>query len=92
MCPHCHSLDYEAAELSGSGTVYSYAVLHHPQNPNFTYPLLTALVDLDEGVRMVTNLVGVAPADAWIGMPVQVTFVPTAGDMQVPVFAPRKAC
>ncbi len=57
-------------ELSGNGTVYSYAVLHHPRSPHFTYPLVTALVELDEGIRLVTNLVGVEPADVWIGMPV----------------------
>ena len=63
MCPECHGLDYDVVELSGRGTVYSYAVLHHPRSPRFTYPLVTALVDLDEGVRLVTNLVGVEPAD-----------------------------
>jgi uncharacterized protein len=91
MCPHCHSLEYEAMELSGIGTVYSYSILHHPRSPNFTYPLLTALVDLEEGVRMVTNLINLDPADVRIGMPVQVTFIPTAGDVDVPVFEPREA-
>jgi uncharacterized protein len=72
--------------LSGRGSVYSYAVLHHPQNPKFNYPLVAALVDLDEGVRVVTNLVGVQPADVRIGMPVRVVFEPAADDMSVPVF------
>ena len=75
----CHSLEYEMVELSGTGTVYSYAVLHHPRSPRFTYPLVAALVDLDEGIRMVSNLVGVEPADVRIGMPVRVTFEPTGG-------------
>jgi uncharacterized OB-fold protein len=78
-------------ELSGAGTVYSYAVLHHPRNPKFTYPLVTALVDLVEGIRMVTNLVDIEPGDVRIGMPVRVTFVPAAGDMYVPVFERREA-
>jgi uncharacterized protein len=86
MCPRCHGLEYDEAELSGRGRIYSYAVLHHPQNPMFTYPLLTALVDLDEGARMVTNIVGVDAADIRIGMPVRATFVPTLGDWSVPVF------
>jgi len=59
MCPDCHSLDVEVAELSGHGTVYSFAILHHPQNPAFDYPVLAVLVDLDEGVRVVSNLTGV---------------------------------
>jgi uncharacterized protein len=86
MCPECHSLDYDEVELSGRGRIYSYAVLHHPQNPMFTYPLLTALVDLAEGVRMVSNVVGIEGADVRIGMPVRVTFVATQGDTSVPVF------
>jgi uncharacterized OB-fold protein len=88
MCPHCHSLDVEATDLSGRGTLYSYAVLHHPQHPAYEYPVLAALVDLDEGVRVVSNLVDVDPGDIAIGMRLEVTFVPTAGDRAVPVFRP----
>jgi hypothetical protein len=90
MCPHCHSLEHEAIELSGAGTVYSYAVLHHPRSPKFTYPLVTALVELDEGVRLVTNLVDVEPADVNIGMSVRVAFVETENEMAIPVFAPAE--
>src|SRR3954470_2290643 len=57
MCPDCHSLAVEVVDLAGTGTVYSYAILHHPQNPVFDYPVLAALVDLDEGVRVLSNLV-----------------------------------
>jgi uncharacterized OB-fold protein len=88
MCPHCRSLDFEAAELSGRGALYSYAVLHHPQHPAFDYPVLAALVDLDEGIRLVSNLVGVDPGAIVIGMRLEVTFVPTAEDRSVPVFRP----
>jgi uncharacterized OB-fold protein len=88
MCPHCRSLEVEEAVLSGRGTVYSYAVLHHPQHPAFDYPVLGALVDLDEGIRLVSNLTDVAPEDVRIGMRVAVHFVPTAGDAAVPVFRP----
>jgi uncharacterized OB-fold protein len=90
MCPHCHSLDSEAAALSGRGTLYSYAVLHHPQHPAFEYPVLAALVDVEEGVRLVSNLVDVEPAAIEIGMRLEVTFVPTAGDRSVPVFRPAR--
>jgi uncharacterized OB-fold protein len=91
MCPVCHSLEFDVAELSGTGTVYSYAVLHHPRSPQFTYPLLTALVELDEGVRLLTNLVAVEPADVRIGMPVRVMFLPTDHEMSIPVFVPDEA-
>jgi uncharacterized OB-fold protein len=90
MCPHCRSLDYDVIELTGRGTVYSYAVLHHPQNPMFDYPVLAALVDLDEGIRLVSDLVSVDPGAVRIGMPVEVRFAETAEDMAVPVFQPAQ--
>jgi uncharacterized protein len=88
MCPHCGSLAFEIMDLTGHGTVYSYAVLHHPQHPAFDYPVLAAMVDLDEGVRLVTNLVGVEPEAVRIGMEVQVEFAPAAAEHHVPVFRP----
>jgi uncharacterized OB-fold protein len=88
MCPHCHGLEVAVAELSGRGTLYSYAVLHHPRHPAFDYPVLAALVDLEEGVRLVSNLVDVEPGDIRIGMPLSVTFLPAAGERAVPVFRP----
>jgi uncharacterized protein len=91
MCPHCHSLDFAAQELSGRGTLYSYAVLHHPQNPLFEYPVLAALIDLDEGVRLMSNLRGVGPADIHIGMQVQVGYAATSGGHRVPVFEPARS-
>jgi uncharacterized protein len=91
MCPQCHSLRSVARELSGRGTVYSYSFLHHPQHPAFDYPVVAALVDLDEGVRLVTNLVDVARDEVRIGLRVGVTFAPTAGGAHVPVFRPLAA-
>ena len=88
MCPECNSLDVEVATLSGRGVVYSYALLHHPQHPAFEYPVLAALIDLDEGIRIVSNVVGVEPDQIRIGDPVQVEFVTTDGDHHVPVFRP----
>ncbi|MCW2933027.1 MAG: hypothetical protein JWM19_3989 [Actinomycetia bacterium] len=88
MCPRCGSLDIEVAELSGRGTVYSYAALHHPQSPAFDYPVLAVLVDLEEGVRLLANLEGVAVGQVRIGMPVAVGFAPTVDGYAVPVFRP----
>ncbi len=88
MCPHCRSLEIEVVELAGTGTVYSFSILHHPQNPAFEYPVIAVLVDLDEGVRLVSNLVGVAPEAVRIGERVAVEFVAAAGESQVPVFRP----
>jgi uncharacterized protein len=86
MCPHCQSTKWHEQRLAGTGTLYSYAVLHHPRSPLFEYPVLAALVDLDGGVRVVTNLVGVEPVDIRIGMRLMVEFEPTADGGTVPVF------
>jgi uncharacterized OB-fold protein len=88
MCGHCQSLDIDVVELSGTGTVYSYAILHHPQNPAFEYPVLAALVDLDEGVRVMSNLTDIDKDDIRIGLRVEVHSVPTASGATVPVFRP----
>ena len=88
MCPHCRSLDWEELRLAGTGSLYSYAVLHHPRSPAFEYPVIAALVDLDERVRIVSNLVGVEPADIHIGMRLAVEYEPTKDDGVVPVFRP----
>jgi uncharacterized OB-fold protein len=90
MCPFCHSLEHEVVELAGTGVVYSYAILHYPQHASFTYPVIAVLVDLEEGVRLVSNLVGVDASEVCIGMPVQVTFEATEREMAVPVFEPRE--
>jgi uncharacterized protein len=89
MCPDCRSVDLAMAPVTGKGTVYSYSLLHHPQHPAFSYPVIAVLVDLDEGPRVLSNLVGVRPEDVEIGLPVQVTFATAAEGTAVPVFEPR---
>src|SRR5258707_3306634 len=74
MCPQCHSLAVEIVDLAGTGAVYSYSLLHHPRHPDFDYPVVAVLVDLDEGVRMVSNLVDVEPHEVRTGMRVRVAF------------------
>jgi hypothetical protein len=54
----------------------------------FSYPVVAVLVSFPEGIRLVSNLVGVAPADVRIGMRVEVAFEPTDDDGAVPVFRP----
>jgi uncharacterized OB-fold protein len=88
MCPACRSLEREIVTLSGTGSVYSYSLLHRPQHPRFTYPLAAVLVELDEGIRLVSNLVGVQPQDVRVGLSVRATFVETDDDMALPVFEP----
>src|SRR5246127_2127423 len=63
MCPNCRSLDWEAVESSGRGSVYSYVMPHEPRFPFFDYPYIVVLVELEEGVRLVSNLVDIHPGD-----------------------------
>jgi len=88
MCPHCSSLEWETIEASGRGTVYSFVMPHHPPLPGFDDGYIVALVALDEGVRLVTNLVDVAPGDVTIGMPVAVRYTEFDGGLVLPLFAP----
>jgi hypothetical protein len=88
MCPDCRSLEFEVVPLSGRGSLYSYAILHHPRHPAFDYPVIAALVDLEEGIRLVSNLSGVEAADIEIGMELEVEFDATENGGAVPVFRP----
>jgi uncharacterized OB-fold protein len=74
MCAGCHGFAMGAIEASGRGTIHSFVVAHHPPLPPFEYPHVVVLVDLEEGTRLVSRLVGVAPDDVRIGMPVAVEF------------------
>lgn len=60
---------------SGKGTVFSYVVHHAPKVPGRTCPFVIALVELEEGVRMLGELRGVDPADVKIGLPVRATYL-----------------
>jgi uncharacterized OB-fold protein len=88
MCPHCHSLAWDTLEASGRGTVYSFVMPRHPQFPFFDDDYIVALIELEEGTRLVSNLVDVAPGDARIGMAVTVRFDEFDGEVVLPVFTP----
>jgi uncharacterized OB-fold protein len=91
VCPDCGSFDRGVVEPSGRGRVHSFVVNHHPQVPGFAYPLVVAVVELDEGVRLVSNLVGVDPADVWIGMAVEAELVAVDDELTLPMFRPTEA-
>src|SRR5664279_4167290 len=73
-CATCRSFDWEPVEASGRGTIYSFVVNHYPQVPAFDYPLVVALVELEEGTRLVANVADITPDSVSIGMPVIATF------------------
>ncbi|RKT87017.1 Uncharacterized OB-fold protein, contains Zn-ribbon domain [Saccharopolyspora antimicrobica] len=88
-CPHCRSFEWDAVEASGRATVHSYVIAHHPPHPAFDYPLLIALVELAEGTRLITNLVGIAPDEVAIGMPVRLEWLEADPQLVLPVFRPE---
>jgi uncharacterized OB-fold protein len=90
MCPHCQSLDWDTVVSAGRGHVFSFVVAHHPPVPPFAYPNAIALIELDEGTRLVSNLVGIAPADVAIGMRVRVEFTRVDDDLVLPLFRPEE--
>jgi uncharacterized OB-fold protein len=86
VCPRCTSLRWDTLESQGRGSVYSFVVNHHPQAPGFEYPLVVALVELDEGFRLVGGIAGVDPPDVSIGMPVQAEFFSAVEGVALPRF------
>ena len=88
MCPGCLSLEWEAIPLSGRGTVHAWMRPVHPRLPMFEDPLICVLVDLEEGLRLFSNLEECPLERVEVGLPVEVAFVPTQGGKAVPVFRP----
>ena len=91
MCPECNSLEWDTVAATGRGTVHSFVMPQHPPFPFMEYPYIVVLVDLDEGVRLVSNLVGIAPDAASIGMPVVVDYVEFDDDLVLHQFRPEES-
>ena len=90
MCPRCHGVERKHVRLSGRGVVYSWILPRHPAPVGFAESPIVALVELEEGIRIVSNVVGAAPGEVRQGLPVEVRFEPTRGGKAVPVFRPRR--
>ena len=90
MCSECRSYEWDVVDASGRGTVYSFVVNHYPQVPAFDYPLAVGLIELEEGTRLVANVIGVEPSDIQVGMPVEVEWVDHDPDLSLPAFKPAE--
>lgn len=88
MCPHCQGLEKEYVELSGRGAIHAFMKPVHPPLPMFDEGYLCALVDLEEGIRVLSNVTGVTLDEIEVDMPVEVYFVETAGGGSVHQFRP----
>jgi uncharacterized OB-fold protein len=90
ICANCWSEDIKWVTASGKGTVWTYTVTYQNRTPGFAedVPYVLALVELEEGVKMFTNIIECAPREVAIGMPVEVTFRQANNQISVPYFKP----
>jgi uncharacterized OB-fold protein len=90
VCPECMSSSVAWERASGRAAVYSFTVTHQNQAPGFReeLPYVLAIVELEEGPRIMTNLVECAPDDVRIGMPVEVVFDDVTPEVTLPKFRP----
>ena len=89
LCPHCHSDDLEWVDASGKGTIYSYTIARKPAGPVFAadVPYIVALVTLDEGPRMMTNIVTADVENIRIDDRVTVRFDDVTPELTLPRFS-----
>ncbi len=89
-CPHCLDDDLEFRPSPGVGSVYAVSVMPKPANPMMAgrEPYAVALVELDEGVRLMSNIVGIDPAAVQVGTAVRVTWEPLSDGRHLPQFTP----
>jgi uncharacterized OB-fold protein len=86
MCHECHSTKWEHVESSGQGTVNSWVVLHHPPIPGYELPIAIAVIDLEEGTRIVANIVDCPMGEIAIDMPVECSIEEIEEGYKLPVF------
>jgi len=91
-CPHCHSAALVWEEASGKGKIYTYTVVHSNCHSSFLedLPFIIAIIKLDEGVQMLSNIIGCRPEDLTCDMPVEVTFEKLNDEFTLPMFMPAK--
>ena len=86
FCPACLSTDLRWVESRGTGTIVTFTVVWRPQTPAFDVPYVVAVVRVDEGYEMVTNVVDADPDDVRIGAAVAVCFVDVDFNVTLPCF------
>lgn len=92
ICPHCLSDAHAWVPANGYGLVYTFVVVREQRSRGWDkmVPYVLAVVELEEGPRILTNLTQVAPESVTIGMPVEVTFEELDGTTKLPLFQPRE--
>jgi hypothetical protein len=89
-CPHCLAADFAWTPVSGRGTVFSFVVFHRVYHPAYEgdVPYVVALIALEEGPRMLSNVVGIPPDQVRCDMPVKVVFDDVTEGVALPKFTP----
>lgn len=90
MCAYCSSPDWKWAPSKGKGKLYSWTIAHMPMHPAFVadVPYVAAVVELEEGVRLVSLLRSAVLEDLALDMPVKVQFEQVTNEFRLPVFVP----
>lgn len=86
LCQHCHSGDWEWVRSDGAGAIYSHTAVHRPLGSSLPAPYIVVVVELDEGIRMMGNLLDCADDVVKIGQRVSVDFAPSWQGDAVPMF------
>ena len=89
-CTHCRSTDWSWAQVSGKGRIFSFVVYHRVYHPGFNgeVPYAVAVIELAEGPRMLSNIVGAPPEDLVCDTPVEILFDDVADGVTLPKFTP----
>ncbi|MFL5280746.1 MAG: Zn-ribbon domain-containing OB-fold protein [Rhodopila sp.] len=87
-CPHCFAAKLEWRAASGRGTLYTFTIMHQVMNPGFasSVPYNVAQVDLEEGVRMVSNVIGISNEALKVGMKLEAVFEDVGDNVRLPKF------
>jgi hypothetical protein len=90
FCPACLSEELEWVEASGKGIVHTFTVISRAPSGAFEadVPYVIAIIDLQEGLRMLSNVIGIPPDQVRVGMPVEVVFEKVTEDVTLPKFRP----
>jgi len=93
MCPACGSWEWEWERSSGRGRVFTWTVVVRPLHPAFRdeAPYAPAVIEMEEGVRVLSTVIDCSPAELQIGMPVEVVFEPGASGVVLPKFRRARA-
>lgn len=93
ICAECNSFDWEWVRSSGKGTVFTWTVIERALHPAFmeSTPMAPVVVEMEEGVRMLSHVVDCPPDQLEIGMPVEVEFEAATDEISLPRFHRLKA-